>query len=115
MAFGFGVGVNERHIENVQEYLIEGEVVEQVYGLVVDFIALTNKRVIFVDKIIGFKNTSVTSIPYSKIESISIENGKALSFSNEIEIVTKHKAYVLKFVKGADVVGFYKSLTKHIC
>lgn len=113
MAFGFGV--DERRVGDIQEYLIEGEAVEQVYGLLVDFVALTNKRVIFVDKTIVSKKTSVTSIPYSKIESISIEKGKTLALSNEIEIVTKHKAYELKFVKGGDVVGFYKSLTKHIC
>lgn len=114
MAFGFNRNsIDESRAAELQNFLIEGESIGQIYRLQLDFAALTSLRLIFVDKNLGSNKTEVTSIPYSKIEAISIEQGKALS--DEVEIATKHKAYKLKFYKGTDVLGFYNTLAKHIC
>lgn len=58
----------DNHTKQVQEFLYEGEELEQTYGLMIDFIALTSTRIIFVDKTFLSKNSAVISIPYSKIE-----------------------------------------------
>ncbi|MGZ7442981.1 PH domain-containing protein [Paenibacillus sp. TH7-28] len=39
----------EKHIQQLQEFLFEGEQIERTYGLSSDFVALTNKRLIYVD------------------------------------------------------------------
>jgi hypothetical protein len=42
----------EKHLQQIQEFLFEGEQIERTYGLVnSQFIGLTNKRLIFVGKI----------------------------------------------------------------
>ncbi|MBU8907653.1 PH domain-containing protein [Desertibacillus haloalkaliphilus] len=105
----------EKHIDQIQEYLIPGEQLEQTYGLVIDFVALTDKRILFVDKSFVSKATAVVTIPYSKIEEIAIQKSGTLSFTNKVEITTKGGSHELSFVKGADVFGFYKKLTSKIC
>lgn len=113
MAFGFNRNNNdESRAAGFQDFLIEGEYIEQIYKLQLDFAALTNLRLIFIDNNLGSNKKVVTSIPYSKIEVISIDEG---TLSDEVEIATKHKAYKLKFYKGTDVLGFYNTLAKHIC
>jgi hypothetical protein len=112
----FSGGDNDRgHMNQVAEFLFEGEEVLQTYGLLLDFVALTNKRILFVDKTAMSRRTAVISIPYSKVEAISIEKGKLWSLSNRVEIQTKGRTYELEFLKGADVMGFYRTLARMIC
>lgn len=112
----FSSGDNEeKHAQAAEELLIEGEELEKTYGLLNDFVALTNKRVIFVDKTYLSTQKSVVSIPYNKIEEIILGIGSAFSLSDSIGIVTKSHQHALKFTKTADINGFYKSILKKIC
>ncbi|QKS70006.1 PH domain-containing protein [Paenalkalicoccus suaedae] len=105
-----------KHHDQVQEFLFEGEELHSTYGLMVDFVALTSHRVLFVDRSIMSKSRSVVvTIPFSKIEEIAIEKTGFLSFSNTIEIATKSGNHQLQFTKGSDVMGFYKELSQRIC
>lgn len=106
---------DEERSKEIDSFLFDGEVIENTYGLLMDFACLTNKRVMFVDKTLLSKKKAIISIPYNRIDSIAIELGGALSISNEIEIITRGKEYELKFIKGADVQGFYRKLAQYIC
>ena len=102
--------------EYVKEFLFEGETVKCTYKLVRDFVSLTNKRIIFVDKSLMSRETIIRSIPYSKINSISVERNKKLfSFSNKVEIIGKGKDYELKISKSENVLEFYNTLAESIC
>lgn len=109
------LGKPKNYQEEAEEYLVDGEEIITVRGLILDFVCLTNKRVFFVDKKFTSSATALISIPYEKIDAIAIEKGKTFSLTNEIEIMTKGKEFELKFIKGEDVVGFYKQLTKLVC
>lgn len=117
----FGGSKNENILETleneVKELLFDGETIEEIYPLLLDFVCLTNKRVILVDKKLTSSEVFIYSIPYSKIEEISMEKGKMLTLSNQIEIMTKAKTHDLKFIKGTNtsVLDFYKKVCKHIC
>lgn len=103
----------EIHTENLKPFLFEGENVEHIYSLVTDFVALTNKRLIFVDQSVFSKETGVITIPYSKIEKIGIVKDKKWSLSDKVEITTRNDKHELKLIKGG--LEFYKKLSKFIC
>jgi len=106
----------EKHLQQIQEFLFEGEQIERTYGLVSsEFIALTNKRLIFVEKVPLSKQIQVTSIPYSKIEEIGFEITGSFSLTNKINVITKAGKHELEFDKSANVKEFYMILSKHIC
>ncbi|MFB5663382.1 PH domain-containing protein [Alteribacillus sp. HJP-4] len=113
----FSKGDNKKkHLEEAQEFLFDGEEIQGTYGLMVDFVAFTSHRILFVDRALLSKSKSVVvSIPYHKIEEISIEKTGFLSLSNNIEIATKKAAHSLTFLKDTDVMGFYRELSKRIC
>ncbi|MCR6513864.1 MAG: PH domain-containing protein [Clostridium chrysemydis] len=108
-----------KHREAVEEFLLDGEVVESLYPLVIDFLCVTNKRIIFVDKEVSIKDptTAVITIPYKNITEIGlVKNDKAFATSDEIVIISKGGKYKLKFVKS-DVTNanlIYKELVSKI-
>ncbi|MFB4164300.1 PH domain-containing protein [Alteribacillus sp. JSM 102045] len=113
----FSKGDNrKKHTEEAQQFLFEGEELEGTYGLMVDFVAFTSHRLLFVDRSVLSKSKSVVvSIPYNKIEEIAIEKTGLLSFSNNIEITIKKETHSLNFLKDTDVMGIYRDLSKRIC
>jgi len=111
-----GSGDNEeKHAKAAEELLIEGEKLQRTFGLMNDFVALTNKRIIFVDKTYLSAKKSVVSIPYNNIEEVILGISGTFSLTNEIGIVTKSHKHVLKFTKTADINGFHKSILAKIC
>jgi hypothetical protein len=66
--------------QQIQSGLLEGEQVIAVYdaiGAGTGFIGLTNRRVIIQDKSFAGKKVAITSIPYSKITSVSVVSNKS--------------------------------------
>ena len=66
--------------QQIQSGLLDGEQVIAVYdaiGTGTGFIGLTNRRVIIQDKSFVGKKFAITSIPYSKITSVSVVSNKS--------------------------------------
>jgi len=66
--------------QQIQSGLLEGEQIIAVYdaiGTGTGFIGLTNRRVIIQDKSFVGKKIAITSIPYSKITSVSVVSNKS--------------------------------------
>ena len=110
---GLFKSTNEINTEKLQEFLFEGEEIDSVYSHSVDFVALTNKRLIFVDQGIFSREIGVVTIPYSKIEKIAIVKDKHWTIKNEVEVTTKHDKHELKLYKAG--LEFYNKLSKYIC
>src|SRR3954471_11559714 len=71
---------NKGQLEQVQSGLLEGEQVIAVYdaiGAGTGFIGLTNRRIIIQDKSFVGKRIAITSIPYSKVSSVSVVSNKS--------------------------------------
>jgi hypothetical protein len=67
-------------LEQIQSGLLEGEQVIAVYDAVgagTGFLGLTDRRVIIQDKSFVGKKIALTSIPYSKITSVSVVSNKS--------------------------------------
>jgi len=66
--------------KQIQSGLLDGEEIIAVYdaiGAGTGFIGLTNRRVIVQDKSFVGKRVAITSVPYSKITSISVVSNKS--------------------------------------
>jgi hypothetical protein len=67
-------------LRQIESGLLQGEEVIAVYDAVgagTGFIGLTNRRVIIQDKSFVGKKVAITSIPYSKITSVSVVSNKS--------------------------------------
>jgi len=97
----------------IEELLMYGEEVERIYPLFIDFMAITNKRLIYVDKDLSLKDpkTTIYSTTFDKIVEVGIvKSEKLFSMTEELIIVTKGKTHELKFLKGTNMMDVYKGI-----
>lgn len=100
--------------KELDSFLIENESVNAVYAYGIDFCAITNKRVIYVDKQWSSSKQGVISIPFSKITAISLTKGGFMSFSKEVELTIGSKIIELKFISDTDAMAFCKAVYNSI-
>lgn len=101
---------------DILSLLTEGEEILQCYKTIRDQAALTNKRIIVMDKqgITG-KKIEIYSLPYRSIDMWSSENaGKLLDINSELELWTKAGHFKLKLNPNCDIREFDKILGKAI-
>jgi DNA-binding transcriptional regulator WhiA len=71
---------HKEQYKQIRSGLLDGEEIIAVYDAVgagTGFIGLTNRRVIVQDKSFVGKRVAITSIPYSKVTSISVVSNKS--------------------------------------
>ncbi|GAB1823651.1 PH domain-containing protein [Herbidospora sp. RD11066] len=71
-------------LQQIQSGLMQGEQIIAVYdavGVGTGFLGLTDRRVIVQDKSFVGKKLAITSIPYSKITSVSVVSNKSFAGS----------------------------------
>lgn len=100
--------------EEASVLLLSGEEIKNVYLLAEDYLILTGKRILLVDKTVGSNQRSIVTIPYSKIESISLAKGNLAVFSPEVEISVGSSFFDFKLRSGDDAIDFYRNLSGYI-
>src|SRR5882757_11580138 len=71
---------NKGQFEQIQSGLLEGEEIIAVYDAVgagTGFIGLTTRRIIIQDKSFVGNRVAITSIPYTKVSSVSVVSNKS--------------------------------------
>ncbi|HWS33558.1 MAG TPA: PH domain-containing protein [Actinoplanes sp.] len=71
---------NKGQLEQIQGGLLEGEQIIAVYdaiGAGTGFIGLTDRRIIIQDKSYVGKRFAITSIPYSRVSSVSVVSNES--------------------------------------
>lgn len=78
---------NPEAAKDILPLLVQGEAVIDVYKGMRDYVVFTNKRIISVN-VQGMtgKKKDFTSLPYSKIQTFSIETAGVLDIDSELEI-----------------------------
>jgi len=97
----------DKYKSEISEFLLQGEVIENIYPLIIDYLCITSKRIIFVDKVISLKEpkTTIYSVPYKNIMSVGLEiNLKAVVITDELKIITLGAVYNLKFLRATGVI-----------
>ena len=106
----------EKVLEPITKFLIEGEEIFAAFKTIRDQLVFTNKRIISanVQGITGSK-VDYTSIPYSKIQTFSIETSGTLDLDCEIQIYISSVGRVGFEIKGDfDIVAFNNIISAHI-
>ncbi|MEV4636314.1 PH domain-containing protein [Actinoplanes sp. NPDC049548] len=105
--------------QQVVSGLLEGEQVIAVYdavGVGTGFIGLTDRRVIIQDKSFVGKRFAITSIPYSKISSVSVVSNKSWAgqyFSTgTIAITVGQHVYEIEF-RGSEKTHHVHNVILH--
>lgn len=109
------IPLNQMH-ETIGRFLIEGETVFSVFKTVRDQLVFTNKRIIAanVQGLTG-KKVDYTSIPYSKIQTFSIETSGTLDRDCELEIYISSIGKISFEIRGNfDIVAFNKMISKYV-
>lgn len=103
-------------LEPINHFLIEGEMVLSVFRSVRDQLVFTNKRIIAanVQGLTG-KKVDYTSIPYSKVQTFSVETAGAFDRDCELEIYISSIGKIHFEIKGGfDIVTFNKAISKYV-
>lgn len=102
--------------ETISRFLIDGETVFSVFKTVRDQLVFTSKRIIAanVQGLTG-KKVDYTSIPYSKIQTFSIETSGTLDRDCELEIYISSIGRISFEIRGNfDIVAFNKMISKYV-
>lgn len=100
----------------IKLFLIDGEDVLQVFQTIRDQLVFTNKRIIAanVQGLTG-KKVDYTSIPYSKIQTFSVETAGTLDLDCELEVYISSIGKIRFEIKGNfDVVRFNKVISVYV-
>ncbi|MEU4421922.1 PH domain-containing protein [Actinoplanes sp. NPDC024001] len=99
---------NKGQLEQVRSGLLDGEEILAVYdaiGAGTGFIGLTTRRIIIQDRSFVGKRFAITSIPYSKVSSVSVVSNKSWAgqffSSGTIAITVGTHVYEVEF-RGSD-------------
>ncbi|MGI6509783.1 MAG: PH domain-containing protein [Erysipelotrichaceae bacterium] len=98
--------------QEIISILMPGEEILQCYQTIRDQAALTNKRIIVMDKqgLTG-KKVEIYSLPYRSIDMWSSENaGKLLDFNSELELWTKAGRIKINLSPKCDIREFDRIL-----
>ena len=107
---------NEKALDAFSEFLIEGEEIFATFKTIRDQVVFTNKRVISanVQGIMGSK-VDYTSIPFSKVQTFSIETSGTLDMDCEIQLFISVVGTVTFEISGGfDIVSFNRLLSTYV-
>lgn len=103
-------------LEPINSFLVEGETVMAVFSTMRDQLVFTNKRIIAanVQGLTG-KKVDYTSIPYSKIQTFSIETSGVLDNDCELEIYISAIGKIRFEIRGGfDIVSFNRVISSYV-
>jgi hypothetical protein len=106
----------EQMLEPVNKFLIEEETVLSVFKTIRDQLVFTSKRIIAanVQGLTG-KKIDYTSIPYSKIQTFSVESSGTLDRDCELDIYISSVGKIRFEIRGNfDIVAFNKVISKYV-
>lgn len=100
--------------KELQELLLDNEKPEKLFTAKEDFCAITDRRLIFIDKDLMTKKKAVTGTPYSKISSVSLKRGGALSFQKEVIVQIGSREVEIELYDKNQALELFKSISEKI-
>ncbi|MCG8454048.1 MAG: PH domain-containing protein [Spirochaetales bacterium] len=106
----------ESILKPIHDFIIDGEEILSSFKTMRDQLIFTNKRIISanVQGLTG-KKVDYTSIPYSKIQTFSIETAGTLDLDCELEVYISSIGKIKFEIKGGfDIVSFNKIISQYV-
>lgn len=106
----------EKTFPPIQKFLIDGETILSAFQTVRDQLVFTNKRIIAADvQGLTGKKVDYTSIPYSKIQTFSVETSGLLDLDCELEIYISAIGKIRFEIRGGfDIVAFNRVVSTYV-
>lgn len=107
---------NYDFIDNISSILVNGESVLETYKGIRDGVVFTTHRIVTINvQGITGKKKDFTSLPYSKIQSFSIETAGTFDLDSELEFWFSGLGKVkLEFVSHANILEIAKIISERI-
>ena len=101
--------------KHIEDLLIAGETIIGTYQSVRDGVVFTNKRIIAINvQGLTGKKKDVTSIPYSKSSTFSLESAGVFDLDAELELYISGVGQVkFEFVGSTDVKEICRTIASH--
>lgn len=106
----------DKMLSPINQFLIDNEEVLSCFKTIRDQLVFTNKRIIAAN-VQGFtgKKVDYTSIPYSKVQTFSVETAGTLDMDCELEIFISAVGRIKFEIKGNfDIVKFNRILSTYV-
>lgn len=104
--------------ERITPFLQEGEVIENIFPLVISFFCITNKRFIFVGNTINLKEHKqlIYTIPFDNVNEVGLVYDASMKIfkKNEINLMCKGNTHALEFYKNVDIIHIYNRMVSKI-
>ncbi|MFM2310185.1 MAG: hypothetical protein RLY87_2307 [Chloroflexota bacterium] len=103
-------------LPTIESFFVPGEQVMQAFKTIRDQVVFTNKRVIAAN-VQGFtgKKVDYTTIPYSKIQTFSVETAGVLDLDCEVELYISAVGKVRFEIRGGfDIVALNRVLSEYV-
>ena len=116
---GFFARLKKTEIEEfgkvINDLLIEGENVIGAYKSTRDSVVFTNKRIITINvQGLTGKKKDYTSIPYSKITTVSVETAGFFDLDSELALNLAGVGYVkFQFTQSTDIKEICRAISKY--
>lgn len=109
---------NEMHkcANVVGPILVDTEEIEYIFTSIRDFVVFTNKRIISVN-VQGITGTKkdLTTIPYNRIQTFSVETAGTLDLESELELfISSVGSIYFEFTAGTDVYDIAQLISSAI-
>ncbi len=103
-------------LDPINRFLVEEETVLSAFRTIRDQLVFTNKRIIAANvKGLTGKKIDYTSIPYSKIQTFSVETSGVFDRDCELEIYISEIGKIHFEIRGDfDIVTFNKVISKYV-
>lgn len=96
-------------------FIFDTEIIITSHASGVTFFALTDKRLIALDKISEYPKSLITTIPLSKINAVEIEKGSGLfGFKKEITVQASSKKIKIELYDEQSAIDLYNKINKLI-
>ncbi len=100
----------------IRSFLVDGETIVGTYKGARDGVVFTNRRIVVVN-VQGMtgKKVDYTSLPYSKVQSFSVETAGTFDRDSELDLWFSGLGKVrLEFSASTDLMGLCKTISAHI-
>jgi hypothetical protein len=109
----------QSQLDQIVPWLLEGERLYAVYdckGAATGFIAITDKRLLFYDKAFLRKRKAFTSVPFTKVTSVSsVDEGRGLfGATSELVVKTGTEEFEFEFRGGDKAQRAYRLIMTEI-
>ena len=100
----------------LKNILFSDEEAINTYKFMRNSISVTDRRLIIIKKSLFSREVTIKSIPYHKIDQVSVEkNRKLFAISNKIYINNNGEKIKFKIAKGEKIMELYNKIVQSIC